>query len=254
VVTACASSTYSIGNAFKLIQHDGADVVVAGGAEAGITQFGMSGFAANRSISIVADPNEACKPFDINRSGFVMGEGGAILILEELSHALDRGAEIIAEIVGYSATCDAYHFTAPEPTGDGAYRCMENAIKDAGISNSDIAYINAHGTGTILNDVTEAMAIKRLFADDEKNVKVSATKSMTGHSLGAVGALEAIITAMAVKEDFIPATINLTQQDPKCNLTNIVSGKGVNQKINWAMSNSFGFGGHNGTLVFKKYR
>lgn len=254
VVTACASSTYAVGNAFRLIQHDDADVVVAGGSEAGLTEFALSGFAANRSISFVDDPNEACKPFDINRSGFVMGEGGAILILEELQHALDRGADIIAEIVGYAATCDAYHFTAPEPDGDGAYRCMENAIKNAGIKTSDIDYINAHGTGTKLNDKTEAMAIKRLFGEDEKNVSISATKSMTGHSLGAVGALEAIITAYSIKEDFLPPTINFTEQDPECGLTDIVTTKGRERKITFAMSNSFGFGGHNATLILKKYK
>ncbi|MDX1358541.1 MAG: beta-ketoacyl-ACP synthase II [Clostridia bacterium] len=254
VVTACASSAYSVGNAFKLIKHDGADVVVAGGSEASLTRYGLSGFAANRSISFVEDPNEACKPFDKNRSGFVMGEGGAIMIMEELQHALDRGADIIAEVIGYAATCDAYHFTAPEPEGDGAFRCMENALKDAGIAASDIDYINAHGTGTLLNDVTEAMAIKRLFGDNEKNVSISSTKSMTGHSLGAIGALEAIITAMAVKDDFLPATINLTEQDPECGLSDIVTGKGRHREINYAMSNSFGFGGHNATLIFKKYK
>ncbi len=252
-VTACASSTYAVGNAYKLIKHNDADVVVAGGAEAVLTKYGLSGFAANRSISFVEDPNEACKPFDKKRSGFVMGEGGAILILEELQHALDRGAEIIAEIIGYAATCDAYHFTAPDPEGDGAYRCMKNALKDAGITTADIDYINAHGTGTLLNDVTEAMAIKRLFGDDEKNVSISATKSMTGHSLGAIGALEAIITAKSIKEDFVPPTINLTEQDPECRLTDIVKGKGRDREINYAMSNSFGFGGHNGTLILKKY-
>jgi len=253
VVTACASSTYSVGNAFKLIQHDGADVVVAGGAEAVLSRYGLSGFAANRSISFVEDPNEACKPFDKKRSGFVMGEGGAILILEELQHALDRGADIIAEVVGYAATCDAYHFTAPEPDGDGAYRCMGNALKDAGITTADIDYINAHGTGTLLNDTTEAIAIKRLFGEDEKNVSISATKSMTGHSLGAIGALEVIITANAIREDFLPPTINLTEQDPECDLTDIVTEIGRHREINYAMSNSFGFGGHNATLVMKKY-
>jgi 3-oxoacyl-[acyl-carrier-protein] synthase II len=253
VVTACASSAYSVGNAFKLIKHDGADVVVAGGSEASLTRYGLSGFAANRSISFVEDPNEACKPFDKKRSGFVMGEGGAIMIMEELQHALDRGADIIAEVIGYAATCDAYHFTAPEPEGDGAFRCMENALKDAGIATSDIDYINAHGTGTLLNDVTEAIAIKRLFGDNEKNVSISSTKSMTGHSLGAIGALEAIITAKAVKDDFLPATINLTEQDPECGLSDIVTGTGRSREINYAMSNSFGFGGHNATLVFKKY-
>lgn len=254
VVTACASSTYAIGNATRLIQHGDADVVVAGGAEATLTSYGLAGFAANRSISTVEDPDEACKPFDKNRSGFVMGEGSAILILEELEHALSRKADIIAEITGYGATCDAYHFTAPEPNGDGAYRCMENAMKDAGVTTADIDYINAHGTGTMLNDVTEAMAIKRLFGDDEKNVSISATKSMTGHSLGAVGALEAIITAAAVREDYIPPTINHSEQDPECGLSDIITGKGRKRVINNALSNSFGFGGHNATLVIKKFK
>ncbi|MBN2882777.1 MAG: beta-ketoacyl-ACP synthase II [Clostridia bacterium] len=254
VVTACASSTYAVGNAFRLIQWGDADVVVAGGSEAPITEFAMSAFAANRSISFEPDPNRACLPFDTHRSGFVMGEGGAILILEELEHALSRGAEIIAEIAGYGATCDAYHFTAPDPEGDGAYRCMENAIKDAGITPADIQYINAHGTGTQLNDKTETMAIRRLFGDAEKNISVSATKSMTGHSLGAIGALEAIITAQSVREGFVPPTINTTEIDPECNLSGIVLGNGINRDLEYALSNSFGFGGHNASLVIRKYR
>lgn len=254
VVTACASSTYAVGNAFRLIQWDEADVVVAGGAEAPITEFALSAFAANRSISIEEDTNKACIPFDINRSGFVMGEGGAIMILEELNHALARGADIIAEIVGYGATCDAYHFTAPEPEGDGAYRCMQNAINNAGITPSDIQYINAHGTGTLLNDKTETMAIKRLFGEAEKNISVSATKSMTAHSLGAVGALEAIITAQSLKEGFIPPTINTTDIDPECALGGLVIGKGIDRDIEYAISNSFGFGGHNASLVIRKYK
>ena len=254
VVTACASSTYAIGNAFRLIQWGDIDVVVAGGAEAPMTEFAFSGFAANRSISFEENPDRACIPFDINRSGFVMGEGGAMLILEEREHALARGADIIAEIVGYSATCDAYHFTAPEPEGDGAYRCMENAIRDAGIGTSDIQHINAHGTGTELNDKTETMAIRRLFGDHEKNISVTATKSMTGHSLGAVGALEAIITAQSVKEGFIPPTINTTEIDPECSLGGIVLGKGIERDIEYALSNSFGFGGHNASIVFRKHR
>lgn len=253
VVTACASSTYAVGNAYKLIKHDDADVVVAGGSEASLSNYGLSGFAANRSISFVEDPNEACKPFDKNRSGFVMGEGGAILILEELNHALARGADIIAEVIGYAATCDAYHFTAPEPNGDGAFRCMANALKDARVTTADIDYINAHGTGTVLNDITEAIAIKRLFGEDEKKVSISATKSMTGHSLGAIGALEVIITAKAINEGYLPPTINLTEQDPECGLTDIVTSVGRHREINYAISNSFGFGGHNATLVMKKY-
>lgn len=253
VVTACASSTYATGNALRVIQRGDADIMIAGGAESPISEFSFAGFVANRSMSNVGDPNEACKPFDINRSGFVMGEGGAVLILEELEHALNRGADIMVEIVGYAATCDAYHITAPSPDGDGAYRCMELAIKDAGIELEDIGYINAHGTGTILNDKTEAMAIKRLFGEHEKNILISATKSMTGHSLGGIGALEAIITASAVKEDYIPPTINVTEQDPECDLTDIVANKGKKKHIEYALSNSFGFGGHNATLVFKKY-
>ncbi|MFO7611004.1 MAG: beta-ketoacyl-ACP synthase II [Clostridia bacterium] len=254
VVTACASSTYAVGNAMRLIQRGDMDVMIAGGGEAPLTQFSLSAFAANRSISFAEDPNEACKPFDINRSGFVMGEGGAILVLEEMQHAIDRGAEIIAELVGYGATCDAYHFTAPDPEGDGAFRCMQNAIRDAGISVADIDYINAHGTGTELNDKTEVMAIRRLFGENEKNISVSATKSMTGHTLGAVGALEAIITAAAIKEGFVPPTINLTEIDPECSLSGIVAGKGIYRDIEYAMTNSFGFGGHNATLVLKKFK
>ncbi len=253
VVTACASSAYSVGNALRLIQRGDADVVVAGGSEAAISEFAFSGFAANRSISFEENPDKACLPFDINRSGFVMGEGGAILILEELEHAKRRGARIIAEITGYAATCDAYHFTAPEPEGDGAYRCMENAIADAGITIGDVQHINSHGTGTILNDKTEALAIKRLFGDHEKDIYVNATKSMTGHSLGAVGALEAIITAKSIKDNYIPPTINVEEQDPECGLGRLVTGRGISCEIGHAISNSFGFGGHNAVLVLKKY-
>lgn len=252
-VTACASSAYSVGNALRLIQRGDADVVIAGGAEAPISEFAFSGFAANRSISFEGDPDRACRPFDVERSGFVMGEGGAILILEELGHAMGRGARIIAEITGYAATCDAYHFTAPDPEGDGAYRCMEKAMADAGVSTHDIQHINAHGTGTILNDKTEAMAIKRLFGEDEKSIDITATKSMTGHSLGAAGALEVIITAKSIQEGFIPPTINVDRQEPEFALTRLVKGKGVKTDIVNALSNSFGFGGHNAVLALRKY-
>jgi len=253
VVTACASSTYAVGNAYRLIQWGDVDVVVAGGSEAPMTEFSFSGFAANRSISFEENPDKACMPFDINRSGFVMGEGGAILILEELEHALARGAEIFAEVVGYGATCDAFHFTAPDPEGDGALRCMENAIKDAGISIEDIEHINAHGTGTLLNDKTETMAIRRLFGEHEKNISVCATKSMTGHSLGAIGALETLITAQSLKEGFIPPTINTSDIDPECSLGGLVLENGIKRDMEYALSNSFGFGGHNASLVIRKY-
>lgn len=254
VVTACASSTYAVGNAFRLIQWGDADVMVAGGAEAPITEYSMSAFAANRSISIEDDPDRACLPFDVKRSGFVMGEGGAIIILEELGHALSRGADIIAEVVGYGATCDAYHFTAPEPEGDGAYRCMKNAINDAGITTGDIVHINSHGTGTLLNDKTEVMAIRRLFKDQTDKVLVNATKSMTGHTLGAIGALEAIITANSVSEGVIPPTINTGEIDPECHLDGLVLGEAIEREMDYALTNSFGFGGHNASLVIKKYK
>lgn len=252
IVSACASSSNSIGEAFKIIQRNDADVMITGGAEAPITKLSFSGFCANKTMSKIQDPADACKPFDLNRDGFVMGEGSGILILEELEHALQRGADIIAEIVGYGCTNDAFHITAPAEGGEGGARCMKLAIEDAGIRPCDIGYINAHGTSTEPNDKNETTAIKTVFQEYAYKLAVSSTKSITGHLLGAAGAVEALITALALKESFLPPTINYKTPDPECDL-NYVPNMGVSSNINYAISNSFGFGGHNASLVLKVY-
>ncbi len=252
IVTACASSSNSVGDAFKVIQRNDADIMIAGGAEAPITRLSFAGFCANKTMSTSEDPQDACKPFDLDRNGFVMGEGAGILILEELEHALNRGADIIAEIVGYGCTNDAFHITAPAEEGEGGARCMKLAIEDAGIKPSEIQYINAHGTSTELNDKNETAAIKTVFADHAYKLDISSTKSMTGHLLGASGAIEAVITAMAVKEGFIPPTINYKTPDQECDL-HYVPNEGKASDIAYALTNSFGFGGHNATLVLKAF-
>jgi len=253
VITACATSANCIGDAFKVIQRGDADVIIAGGSEAPITRLSLAGFCANKAMTTNEDPATACRPFDKNRDGFIIGEGAAILVLEELEHALSRGADIIAEIVGYGCTDDAYHITAPAENGEGGARCMKMAIKDAGIQPSDVGYINAHGTSTELNDKNETTAIKTVFGEHAYKLAVSSTKSMTGHLIGAAGAIEAIITAYALKEGFIPPTINYRTPDPECDL-NYVPNKGVSADITYALSNSFGFGGHNATLALKAYK
>lgn len=248
VVTACATANHSIGDAMRVIQNGYADIMISGGAEASITPLGFSGFCSMRAMSENTDPQTACRPFDKNRDGFVMGEGAGVLVLEEYEHAVKRGANILAELVGYGCTCDAYHITAPDPTGDAGARCLELALEDAGITPDRVGYFNAHGTSTPLNDPLETKVIKRVFGTD---IAVSATKSMTGHLLGAAGGIEAIITIMSLKEGFLPPTINLRDPDPECDL-DYVPNQGRKKEIEYAISNALGFGGHNGALLFKK--
>lgn len=253
IVTACASATNAIGEAFKTIQRGDADIMVTGGAEASITRLSLAGFNAMKALSTRNDdPKTASRPFDKDRDGFVMGEGAGILIIEELEHATKRGAGIYGEIVGYGAAGDAYHITAPAPDADGAYRAMLMAVKDAGIEAREIDYINAHGTSTDLNDRLETLAIKRLLGDEAYNVPVSSTKSMTGHLLGAAGAVEAIACLLAINEGIIPPTINYATPDGECDL-DYVPNKAREKKVRYALSNSLGFGGHNATIILKKY-
>ena len=252
VVTACASGNNAIGDAFKVIQRGDADIMISGGAESALTPLSLAGFCSNKALSTNPDPATACRPFDKDRDGFIMGEGAGMLVLEELEHARNRGAFILGEIVGYGCTCDAYHITAPHPEGMGGIRSMEKAIHDAGIKPEEIGYINAHGTSTPLNDVAETKVIKGVFGKHAYKLAVSSTKSMTGHLLGAAGAIEAIITAMALKEGFLPPTINLANPDPECDL-DYIPNKGRHADIKYALSNALGFGGHNAALVLKKY-
>lgn len=252
VTTACASGTHSIGEAFRQIKFGYQDVMVTGGTESSITPLGVASFNAMTALSKATDKNRASIPFDAERSGFVMGEGAGALVLESLEHALARGAKIYAEVIGYGATCDAHHITTPAPDGEGGARAMELAIKEAGIEKSAMSYINAHGTSTKYNDKFETAAIKTVFGEDAYKIPVSSTKSMTGHLLGAAGAVEAIYCAKAIEEDFIPATINYQTADPECDL-DYVPNEGRNAVVNYAMSNSLGFGGHNATVVFAKY-
>lgn len=251
-VTACATGTNSIGDAFKVIQRGDADVMVTGGAEAPISRMAMAGFCSNKALSTNPDPNTASRPFDLNRDGFVMGEGAGIVVLEELEHALARGAKIYAEIVGYGATGDAYHITAPAPGGEGGARAMKAAIEDAALKPDDIDYINAHGTSTEYNDKYETAAIKEVFGEHSYKLAVSSTKSMTGHLLGAAGGVEAIFTVLAIQNSVLPPTMNYETPDPDCDL-DYVANKARKQEIRVAISNSLGFGGHNATIAFKKY-
>lgn len=251
-VTACATGTNSIGDAFKVIQRGDADVMISGGAEAPITRMAIAGFCANTALSNNPDPKTASRPFDKNRDGFVIGEGAGIVVLEDLEHALARGASIYAEIVGYGATGDAYHITAPSPGGEGGARAMKMAIDDAGLQPHEIDYINAHGTSTAYNDKFETMAIKEVFGESAYDTVISSTKSMTGHLLGAAGGVEAILTVLAIKNSIVPPTINLQEADPDCDL-DYVPNKARGMEVKAAMSNSLGFGGHNATIVFKKY-
>lgn len=252
IVTACATGTHAIGEAFHNIRSGISDVIIAGGAEASITPLGTAGFTSLTALSTSTDPSRASIPFDKDRDGFVMGEGAGILILESLEHALNRNAKIYAEVTGYGATCDAYHITSPAPDGEGGARAMKLAIKDSGISFEEISYINAHGTSTPYNDKFETAAIKSVFGDYAYKVPVSSTKSMTGHLLGAAGAVEAIICTKALQEGFVPATIGYKVPDEDCDLDYVPS-IGRKQELKYAMSNSLGFGGHNSTIVLKKW-
>lgn len=252
-VTACAAGSNAVGDAFRLIQRGFAKAMICGGTEAAVTPLGLAGFAAARALSKRNDePDKACRPFDRDRDGFVMGEGAGILLLEELEHALDRGAKIYGEIIGYGMTCDAYHMTSPSPGGTGAARAMELAMKDAGITPDLVSYINAHGTSTQANDSTETAAIKKALGDHAKKVAISSTKSMTGHLLGGSGGIEAVATVKAIASDIMPPTINLDNPDPECDL-DYIPHVSRSQPVTVAMSNSFGFGGHNVTLVFQKF-
>ncbi len=253
VVTACATGAHCIGDAFRAIVYGDAEAMITGGTEANITPLTVGGFNAMKALSTRNDePQKACRPFEKNRDGFVVAEGAGVLVLEELEFALKRQARIYAEIVGYGYTGDAYHITAPSPEGDGAVRCMRMAIKDAKLKPEDIDYINAHGTSTPLNDFTETVAIKTVFGDYAKRIPISATKSMTGHLLGAAGSTEAIFSILAIRDGIMPPTINYDEPDPQCDL-DYVPNVARRKSVNIAMSNAFGFGGTNATLIFKKF-
>ena len=253
IISACASGTDAIGLAARAIQYGDADVMVTGGTEASVTGLTISGFANIKALSTRnEDPESASRPFDLERDGFVLGEGSATIILEELSHARKRGVEILGELAGYGSTDDAFHITQPSEGGKGAIRAMKNAIQDANLSTQDIDYINAHGTSTPFNDKTESAAISSLFKETAEKLKVSSTKSMVGHALGASGALEAIACIMAIQNDIVPPTINYTTPDPECTL-DYVPNESQQLTVNAALSNSFGFGGHNGVIAIKKW-
>ncbi|TRL29858.1 beta-ketoacyl-ACP synthase II [Staphylococcus chromogenes] len=251
-VTACATATNSIGEAFKFIERGDADAMIAGGTEAPITHMAIAGFSASRALSTNDDIETACRPFQEGRDGFIMGEGAGILVLESLESAQTRGANIYAEIVGYGSTGDAHHITAPGPDGEGGSRAMEAAMNDAGIQPSDIQYLNAHGTSTPVGDLFEIRAIKNTFGEAAKSLKISSTKSMTGHLLGATGGVEAIFSVLSIRDSKIAPTIHADNNDPEIDL-DITPNKAVDCEINYAMSNSLGFGGHNAVLVFKKF-
>ena len=252
VVTACATGTHSIGEAYRSIQCGEADVMIAGGTESSITPLGVAGFTSLTALTKTTDKTQASIPFDKKRSGFVMGEGAGIVVLEELEHALDRGANILAEVVGYGATCDAYHITSPAEDGSGAAKAMELAIKEAGAKPEDVDYINAHGTSTHHNDLFETRAIKLALKEAAKNVKVNSTKSMIGHLLGAAGGVEFITCVKSINEGYIHQTVGLTEPDEELDL-DYVMGQGVETNVDFALSNSLGFGGHNATLAVRKY-
>ncbi len=252
MVTACASGTHCIGESFRMIKHGYQDVVLAGGTEAGITPLSIAGFTNIKALTKSEDKNRASIPFDKERSGFVMAEGAAVIVLEELEHAKKRGAKIYAEIIGYGATSDAYHITSPAPGGEGGARAMKIAMEEGKVNPEDITYINAHGTSTHLNDSCETQAIKTALGEASKKVMVSSTKGHTGHLLGAAGGVEAIVCAKAIDEGFVPATINYKVPDEECDL-DVVPNEGRNIEVKYAMSNSLGFGGHNSTILLKKY-
>ena len=251
-VTACAGGTNAIGDAFRNIRDGYQDVMIAGGCEASVTPLGIGGFTSMKALNDATDPDRASIPFDKERNGFVMGEGAGILILEELEHALKRGAHIYGEMTGYGVSCDAHHITAPLPNGEGGAYAMQNALDDAGISYDVIDYINAHGTSTHLNDLCETEAIKSVFKDHAYKLAVSSTKGHTGHCLGAAGGIEAVLSVLALKHDFIPPTLNYQVKDEECDL-NVVPNIGVKKDLHYVMSNSLGFGGHNASIIFKEY-
>jgi len=254
VVTACATGTNAIGDAFRMIQYGDADIMIAGGTEAANTVLGVGGFCALKALSKQNDePEKASRPFDLNRDGFIMGEGAGIAILETLEHAQARDATILAELVGYGRTSDAYHVTAPEPSGRGAAKAMELAIRDSGLKPEDIQYINAHGTSTKLNDKVETLAVKNVFKDHAKNIPVSSTKSMTGHLLGAAGGIEFAACLLALRDNILPPTINYETPDPDCDL-DYVPNTARKVEIHTVMTNSLGFGGHNASLIVKKFQ
>lgn len=251
-VTACAGGTNAVGDAFHYVRDGYADVMLCGGTEAAVTPLAIGGFTSMKALSQATDPARASIPFDAERTGFVLGEGAGVLVLEELEHALKRGAHIYAEIVGYGVTCDAYHMTAPRPDGSGGAKAMAMAIADAGIQAEEVDYINAHGTSTHLNDAGETAAVKTVFGDHAHKLAMSSTKSMTGHMLGAAGAVEAIFTAMTLKDGYLPATIHYSVPDPECDL-DVVPNVGRSADVRYALSNSLGFGGHNGSVLLKKW-
>jgi len=253
VATACAAGSHAIGDAFKIIQRGDADAMIAGGVESTIAPTGIAGFISMKALSTRnSEPQKASRPFDRDRDGFVMGEGSGILILESLEHALERGAPVIAEVAGYGMSGDAYHMTSPPPDGSGAARCIEAAIADAGMSPMDIDYINAHGTSTPLNDLFETRAIKTVFKEKAREIPVSSTKSMTGHLLGGAGGIEAVFSVLAIRDSILPPTINYENADEECDL-DYVPNVARKQEISTSLSNSFGFGGTNACLIFKKF-
>ncbi len=253
VVTACSSGNNAIGNAYKSIKNNEMDVMICGGTEAAITELALAGFSNMKAVTSSKDPNRASIPVDKAREGFVMGEGAGIMVIEEYEHALERGAEIIAEIKGFASTSDAFHMTAPAENGEGGARSMQSALDDAGLAPGDIDYINAHGTSTPLNDKNETAAIKTVFKEHAYKLSISSTKSMTGHLLGAAGGIEGIICCMSIQDQYIPATINYRVNDEECDL-DYTPGEGKHRKVNYALSNSLGFGGHNSTIIFGKVR
>ncbi len=252
VVTACATGTHSIGDAFRAIQYGDADVILAGGTESSITPVGVSGFSALTALTTAEDPMHASIPFDKDRNGFVIGEGAGIVVLEELEHAKKRGAKILAEVVGYGATCDAYHITSPAEDGSGAAKAMTLAMEEAGVAPSDVDYINAHGTSTHHNDLFETRAIKLAMGDAANNVKINSTKSMIGHLLGAAGGVEFIACVKSIEDGYIHQTMGTVEADSECDLDYVI-GAPVEQEVRFALSNSLGFGGHNATIAVKKY-
>lgn len=253
ITSACASSNHALGTAFRTIQYGDADIILAGGTEASVTPLAVAGFCSMKALSTRNDePQKACRPFDKDRDGFIMAEGAGVLVLEEMEHALNRGAHIYAEVVGYGATCDAFHITAPAENGEGGARAMENAINDADIQPENVDFISAHGTSTPLNDPNETLAIKTVFGEHAYKLKINSTKSMIGHSLGAAAAIEACACCKTIQTGKIHPTVNLENPDPICDLDYVVDGT-IEHEVNYALSNSLGFGGHNAVLMFKKY-